>query len=198
MPDDTDETTEALEHIAFLSRSDNRVDVLEALTETMTAPGQDTPGYEPRELQDITGASEATLSRILTGFEDRGWARRNTEGEYIATPLGQHVAVQFEPLVSSLESMANVGAAMALIPPTELSIGTSSEIYSLSAFEDVTVHRPSVYDPTPLADYTVELIRNTTTWYVLAWLPMDEQDYEVGLKRFNPVASPGKTSLPGV
>lgn len=69
MSDDTDETTDVLEPVAYLSRSKNRLQILEALTETIPKPGLETPGYEPRELREVTGVSEATVSRILNEFK---------------------------------------------------------------------------------------------------------------------------------
>lgn len=42
---------------------------------------QNRPGTSPPELQNISGASEATLSRILNEFDGRGWAERDVEGE---------------------------------------------------------------------------------------------------------------------
>ena len=54
----------ALDDIDFLTRSEHRVTVLEALMD------------EPREygeLKDLTGVSRVTLNRLLAQFEEKKW-----------------------------------------------------------------------------------------------------------------------------
>lgn len=51
MADDSDASREALEHLEYLTRSEHRLRVLDVMSETLTKPGQDTPGYDPREFQ---------------------------------------------------------------------------------------------------------------------------------------------------
>lgn len=160
MGDDTDASDQALEDLDYLTRSEHRVQVLEALTETLTKPGQDTPGYDPRELREVTGASEATVSRILTEFQNREWAERTTDGEYIATHQGQHVAVQVDPLLDSLETIQELGEDIATFPVTDLSMGLGDEVVSLQEFSDVTVHRPGAYEPTTLGEYLGDITRS--------------------------------------
>ena len=113
MPDAPDAPQEVLEPLDYLTRSEHRVQVLEALTDTIPKPGLDTPGYEPRELRDMTGASEATVSRILNEFDERGWAERNAIGEYTATPVGQSIAIVFAPLIDYFILQANIKRRMA-------------------------------------------------------------------------------------
>ncbi|WP_227377751.1 Trp family transcriptional regulator [Haladaptatus sp. PSR5] len=55
---------QSLYGIEYLSRSENRVQVLKLLTRD---------AFTRRELQDELGASQATLSRILQDFESRQW-----------------------------------------------------------------------------------------------------------------------------
>ncbi|WP_435348121.1 helix-turn-helix transcriptional regulator [Haloarchaeobius sp. HRN-SO-5] len=84
-----------LEEIEFLSRSPNRVRVLDALS------------GEPRgryELEDSTGVTRATLGRILDDFVERGWVRED-DRRYQTTQLGayvsreiNHVLERFEPV----------------------------------------------------------------------------------------------------
>jgi hypothetical protein len=64
-------STEALEDIAYLCRSANRVTILDALTE---GP------YSRRELANQTDASRTTLDRIVNELEERRWVERTTEG----------------------------------------------------------------------------------------------------------------------
>lgn len=56
-----------LDAVEYLSRSENRVQVLEALTAN---------ALTRCDLQEEIGVSQATLSRILQDFTDRGWVRK--------------------------------------------------------------------------------------------------------------------------
>jgi len=75
MIDSRDNPDELLEPLAYLTRWKNRLRVLEMFTEVTLKPGLDPPGYEPRELQDQTEASEATVNRILNEFQE-AWLGR--------------------------------------------------------------------------------------------------------------------------
>lgn len=81
-----------LADVAYLSRSRNRVQVLEAL-----AAG----GATRDELQSLTDASRATLSRVLGELVERGWATREGR-QYRATHLGAFVAREFDRLLDRL------------------------------------------------------------------------------------------------
>jgi predicted transcriptional regulator len=71
-----------LDLVAFLTRSENRVETLLALA--------DGPATRP-DLQDETGVARATLSRILADFRRHDLATRDAH-EYAATPLGELLA----------------------------------------------------------------------------------------------------------
>lgn len=124
MSDDSVSPTHTLEPIAYLARSEHRIRVFQTLTETITKPGLDNPGYDPRDLREETGASEATISRMLNEFQDRGWIERNTNGEYVSTPLGHSIAVAFNPLVESMAAIQHFGEGPGTMwrAPNELSI----------------------------------------------------------------------------
>lgn len=162
MTDTSHVSNEVLEDVAFLARSGNRVQVLERLTETGSEPAP--LGYDPRELQEITGASEATLSRILNEFQERDWARRTTEGNYVATPQGEHVAADFEPFIKSMETNRKLGAALGSIPPDELTI-------DLHHFQDATIRQQKPDEP--IGMMYLEAYRETTSFYCLTWFASD-------------------------
>ncbi len=84
----------ALEEIEFLALSANRVEVLRLLA---------TEPHSRGELAAETGASQATLGRIIADFEERSWIRR-TGGEYVATATGRIVANGFTDLLGGLET----------------------------------------------------------------------------------------------
>lgn len=145
---------DALEDIAYLSRSENRVRILEALT---------TGAYPRRELEEITGTSRTTLGRILTELEDRGWANRTTDGAYEATPTGTHIANEFRPLLEAIQTVRELGEAVALVPTDELSIG-------LRYFRDATVRRPEPNEPLEIDNYLADILRDATAFYTLTFL----------------------------
>lgn len=81
------------EEVEFLARSPNRVTVLDALTR---GP------FGRYELEDETGVTRATLSRILDDFEGRGWVVER-DREYETTQLGSYVAETFVTLLERFE-----------------------------------------------------------------------------------------------
>lgn len=164
MPDAPDAPMGALEPLDYLTRSKHRVQVLEALTETIPKPGLDTPGYEPRELRDMTGASEATVSRILKEFDERGWGERNATGEYTATPVGQSIAIVFAPLHDSMEVIQHLGDAVAVLPFNELTI-------SMEHFRDATVREPTGPQPRDFGAFLIGLLSDSSMLYSLTYVP---------------------------
>ena len=84
----------ALDDVAFLANSANRVRVFETLVE---AP-------RPRdELLDRVDASRVTVTRILRDLEDRDWITRQGR-EYTVTPLGEWIHDEFARLVGEVEA----------------------------------------------------------------------------------------------
>lgn len=84
----------ALGEINFLADSPHRSAILARLHEgPCTRAG----------LGAATGASSATLSRVLRAFERREWIAR-TDQRYELTPLGAFVAVGFETLLQWMET----------------------------------------------------------------------------------------------
>lgn len=82
----------ALTDVEFLSRSEHRVSVLDALCE------------QPRtrdELRDISGASSSTVGRILEAFEQRQWVTK-TGDRFEATQLGSYVNAGFQSLMDGM------------------------------------------------------------------------------------------------
>lgn len=148
----------ALEDIAYLSRSDNRVLVLNTLTE---GP------HTRREIEEVTGVSRATLGRIVNEFEERNWAERTTDGDYVATPVGHHIATQFTPFVESVEAIRRLGEAVEWLPTDELSVG-------LQHFSDAYVKRSEHDDPMEIIDSFTDRIRDAAEIRVLTHLAPPE------------------------
>lgn len=164
MADSADAAADVLDHVAYLTRSEHRVQVLEALSGTIPKPGLDTPGYAPRELRDRTEASEATVNRILNEFDERGWARRDASGEYTATPTGQAIAIELAPLLDSMSAIRHLGDAVALLPLNELSIG-------LRHFRDARVREPEAPQPRDIDMFLTEFLSESSTFDILCYVP---------------------------
>ena len=135
-----------LEEIEFLARSTNRVEVLQLL-----ASG---PHTRP-DLATATGASQATLGRILEDFTERSWVRRQGS-EYVATATGELVADGVEELVSVLETEAKLRDVVAYLPTAELG-------FDLRRLADATVTVPSRTRPSAPLQRVLDAMASATT-----------------------------------
>jgi hypothetical protein len=99
-----------LDDIAYLARSDNRVTVLEALGKQARTR---------RELHETTGISQPTLGRILGGFEDRAWVRKNGK-TYELTRFGELVATDFAQLMDTAEAVQRLRSLEPSLPLDDL------------------------------------------------------------------------------
>ncbi|MFB6102565.1 MAG: helix-turn-helix transcriptional regulator [Haloplanus sp.] len=136
----------ALSEIEFLALSPNRVAVLRHLAE-----GQHTRG----ELADVTGASQATLGRILRDFEARSWIER-ADGAYVATATGELVADGFLDLLDIMETEAVLRDIVPYLP-------TDAIDFDLRHFDDATITVPSGTKPNAPVGRVLELLRDAET-----------------------------------
>lgn len=151
--------SDALSDIAYLSRSDNRVRVLDTLTDGT---------YAARELRDLTGTSKATLSRILNEFEERSWARRAFDGGYEATPQGEHVMAQLRPFVASMTTIRNLGEEVGVLPVDELTMEPDADLtVGLHHFDGAVVERQSAVAQGAGREYLADTLRETSGFHVL-------------------------------
>lgn len=133
-----------LEEIEFLALSSNRVEVLRLLAEDRrTRSG----------LEAATGASQATLGRILGDFEERSWVRRE-DGEYVATATGRLVADGFTDLLEVLEIESDLRDIVAYLP-------THAMEFDLRQLADATIIRPSQTRPNAPLQRLLDLVRDT-------------------------------------
>lgn len=121
----------ALNDIAYLSRSESRVRILDAIA---------SEPYSRSELEETTEIARTTVGRIISEFEERRWARRTTDGEYTATPPGERIIAEFEPFLQSVQVIRKLGDLVAWLPIDEVPI-------DLSHFGDASIHRPDPADP---------------------------------------------------
>ena len=88
------ETDSAIGDVAYLTRSEHRVQTLVSLTERPRSRS---------ELCEQTGVSSSTIRRTLGEFEDRRWVRKDGY-KYVATRLGETIASGIETLLARVET----------------------------------------------------------------------------------------------
>lgn len=131
-----------LETIAFLARSDNRVQVIRALADEERSRQQ---------LREELPISRTTLSRILNEFENRGWIAR-TGKEYRTTPAADAILAKFVPLQETTEGIHNLGEAIDWLPPPARSV-------EFRHFRDADITTSTTENPAEPYDRGLELIR---------------------------------------
>ena len=137
--------TSALERASFLANSENRVAVLEALRRGPR---------DARDLREETGASRATVGRVLKAFENRAWVERR-DGVYAVTPAGELAGEAFDALLERLETVATLETASDWLPVEEMGVDAA-------ALDDAEVVRPSGENATAHLEYGRDLIREAS------------------------------------
>ncbi|TYL38594.1 ArsR family transcriptional regulator [Natronococcus pandeyae] len=133
----------ALEEIEFLALSANRVEVLSLLAERR---------HRRNELAEATGASQATLGRILGDFEKRSWIRRDEEA-YVATATGRIVASGFTDLQEILEAEMRLREVVDYLPTHAMDV-------DLRRLADATITVPSQTRPNAPLSRLLGLLRD--------------------------------------
>jgi predicted transcriptional regulator len=135
-----------LEEIEFLARSTNRVEVLRLLA---TRP------HTRSELAATTGASQATLGRILEDFAERSWVTREG-GKHVATATGELVADGIDDLVAVLETEGKLRDLVAHLPTAEFG-------FDLDQLADATVTVPTRTRPSAPLQRVLNGMEEATT-----------------------------------
>lgn len=112
--------------LRFLCSSSNRVNVLHAL--------QSSP-CDRHDLQDRTDASQPTVSRILSDFEERHWVTRESRS-YRLTPLGSMVAAELSDFVDTMTTEQHLRDVWSFLPH-------EVEGFSIDLFGDIVVSHPA-------------------------------------------------------
>lgn len=142
----------ALDDISFLARSASRVQVLETLA---SAP------HDRAELQMTTGVPRATVGRIVTEFEARGWVRH--DGRYYTTsPLGGFLIAEFRSLVDGVTTMQKLRSVIEWLPTDEFD-------FPLSRFSGADITLPRATDTIAPVDRAAELVEGGDDVCILAF-----------------------------
>jgi predicted transcriptional regulator len=133
----------ALAEIEFLALSENRVEVLTLLAEDRhTRP----------DLESETGASQATLGRILGDFQDRSWVRQDGS-EYVATATGRLVAQGFTDLLDILQTERELRGLVRYLP-------THAIDFDLRHLADATITTPTQTRPNAPVQRLLDLVED--------------------------------------
>ncbi len=122
--------SDPLDQIRFLSASENRVQVLMYLYE---APA------DREEISDQVAISRSTLSRVLTGLEERNWISQHGS-ECMITSLGAFLADEFVSLIESIETMQKLEDVIGYLPMDEID-------FELTRLRDARIATPTQTDP---------------------------------------------------
>lgn len=131
-----------LERIAFLARSENRIQILRTLADEE---------HTRQHLREELEISRTTLSRILNEFETRGLIDRTGQG-YRLRSTAEEILSKFLPLLETMEGIQNLGKAIDWLPPPVRSLE-----YRHFRDADITTSTPD--NPAEPFDRGLELIR---------------------------------------
>ncbi|MFC7009476.1 helix-turn-helix domain-containing protein [Halalkalicoccus salilacus] len=124
----------ALDDIAFLARSASRVRVLETLA---------SDPHDRAELQAETGIPRATVGRIVTEFETRGWVKDDGR-RYSTSPLGSFLVAEFRSLLEGVKTMQKLRGVIEWLPTREFDFSQSASPTLISRSRNRATHlRPS-------------------------------------------------------
>ncbi|ELZ61132.1 MULTISPECIES: winged helix-turn-helix domain-containing protein [unclassified Haloferax] len=155
----------ALDEIEFLALSQNRVDALRYLAERP---------HSRRELVERTGASQPTMGRILSDFEDRSWLVRE-DGAYRATVTGELVSRGFDDLVDILDTDAKLRPVVEWLP-------TDAITFDLEHLTEATITTPSQVRPNAPVKRAVSLLSEAEDVRIFSYA-FNEQNLDIVRER---------------
>ncbi len=91
---------------------------------------------------------------------EREWVERTTNGEYILTATGEHIAVETERYVGAIQAIQVLGNGVAWLPDDELTIG-------LQHSREATVLRPEPNATNAPSTHASELMQEATEFACL-------------------------------
>lgn len=172
--------TGTLDDVRFLADSKHRAVVMDSL-----ASGQ----CSRAELRDVTGASSATVGRIVQGFEERGWLVRDGS-HYSLTPLGEFIAESFASLRRDMDLARELDELLPHVPLQEIGVDVAqladafvtrrtqtnpfavvSRVRELE-FESTQARSLTDFFPEPCIDGRYESIVNGTQTFEAVFVPV--------------------------
>lgn len=127
--------TAALDDIAFLANSENRVEVLRGLVKGPQSHD---------EIRDRIRASRVTTARILRELEEYGWIRRSGQ-ECTISPTGEWVCDEFVGLLDEIKAERRLRESLQWMPPDLLTFDVrrlrDAEVIVLEASDATAIIR---------------------------------------------------------
>lgn len=142
----------ALDDISFLARSASRVRVLETLA--------DGP-HDRAELQAATAIPRATVGRIVTEFEARGWVKHDGR-HYRTSPLGGFLVAEFGSLLDGVGTMQKLRGVIEWLPTDEFD-------FSLERFSDADIMLSKPHNTTAPVERAADLVEAGDEVCILAF-----------------------------
>ncbi|MEF8825549.1 MAG: helix-turn-helix domain-containing protein [Halapricum sp.] len=142
--------SDPLDPIQYLAASKNRVQVLEYLRDSLA---------DREELSEQLGISRSTLSRVLTGLEERNWISQHGPACQI-TPVGAFLADEFRSLIEAAETMQKLEDVIDYLPMDEID-------FELHRLRDASITTPSETDPEASIRRAREVIRESGEMHFL-------------------------------
>lgn len=134
-----------LDDVAFLTRSENRIRLLELLA---------TNPRDRAELRSELDVSRVTLGQMLGEFEDREWITQS-DNQYTISPFGALMAEEVTSLLDTTATLQKLRGTMRWLPTEEIDI-------ALRQFSDANVTVPTPGDPNAPARRAAEIHRGAT------------------------------------
>ena len=172
--------TTALEDVAFLALSENRVAILAVLSDEQT--------HTRDGLMDVTDVSRPTLARILDDLDERAWITQRGQDCRI-TSLGLWVHEEFTGLLEMMSSARR-------LRDVERWLSTETLSFDLDRLADAFITVPSRNDPLAPMHRASELERTASRSRVLTHAlptPCLDAHWEAitaGTQRFEAVVTP--------
>lgn len=170
----------ALDDVTFLALSENRIALLEILSDERTRTRD--------ELMAATDVSRPTLARILDDLEARAWITQHGQNARI-TSLGAWVHEEFTALLGMMDTARQLRDVAGWL-------STETLAFDLSRLTDATITLPSQSDPLAPMRRAGELERTATRSRVLTHAlptPCLDAHWEAitsGTHRFEAVVTP--------
>lgn len=155
----------SIEDIEYLARSEHRIAALRSLS---GGP------CDRDELQQDSGASKATIARLLNEFEGRKWVVREGH-QYELTDLGIFVADEFLQLVDRMETERSLRDVWQWFP-------SALDGCTVSMFADAMISLPKSHSPYHPIPRFVELVESAHQMRGFSDRSLKPGSYEVVLQ----------------
>ena len=137
----------ALADIQLLVNSENRIQVLDALTDGSATRQQ---------LQDVTGVPRSSTARVLEEAESQGWVE-SSGSQYRITASGEAMIAEIRRTIEATQGIQHLGAAIEWLPEPVHQLG-------FHHLKDARITLPTQANPTAALDQGLDRINDASTY----------------------------------